>query len=191
LLHCRAPFLWGSYHLNRHIYLCSSHQHLLALSYYSLQLKYIKIINTFLYKLIKYSLFFCFVITSSTFQCAHLTLWATKLIVSLFLAQVIVDVVMCSLHNIQEKNAYRTVHVCVHMFQLENLWEDFDDILNACYTTESHPKCVLLQFLQQVTTTWWTHNCELRATTVPLLKCGNHSNNSSHGSGSNHTCKDS
>jgi hypothetical protein len=43
--------------------------------------------------------------------------------------------IMRSLHDVHEMNACRTNGVCpsVCMFQLENLWTDFDETWHECY----------------------------------------------------------
>jgi hypothetical protein len=59
-------------------------------------------------------------------------------------------VIMRSLHDAHEMNAYRAGHVClsVRMIQLDNRWTDVDEIWYGRYATGDYPKIVLFNFLQ-------------------------------------------
>jgi hypothetical protein len=50
----------------------------------------------------------------------------------------ILVVLICSLHHIEEMNAYRADHMC-SMIQLKNSWADYDKIWYGCSDTGGYP----------------------------------------------------
>jgi hypothetical protein len=76
------------------------------------------------------------------------------------------SIVMRSLHDVHEMNAYGAGYVCLfvrpsaRMIQLRNRWTDLDEIWYGRHAIGDYPKIVLLNFLQSVIPTWRTNELQ-------------------------------
>jgi hypothetical protein len=59
---------------------------------------------------------------------------------------------MSSLYDVHEMNAHRAGLLCLYIriIQLENRWQDLDEIWYGQYVFGKHPKIVLFNFIQAV-----------------------------------------
>jgi hypothetical protein len=64
-------------------------------------------------------------------------------------------IIVHSLHNVHEMNAYRAGQVCVSVHMIQQT--DLDEIWYGRYAIGEYPKILLLNFLQSVIPTWWTN----------------------------------